>query len=58
MIYEYNIEILGKNISGTIDIPLNDTENMNEFEISDYIYNYLNEQIKNTMQIFIYEKDF
>ena len=56
MIYEYNVEILDKSIAGKIDIPEpENVEDMNEFEYSDYLYSYLTEQIKNSMQIYIYE---
>lgn len=56
MIYEYNIEILGKSISNEIDIPEpENADDMTESEYSDYLYNYLTEQIEYSMQIYIYE---
>lgn len=56
MIYEYYIEILGESISNEIDIPEpENADDMNEFEYSDYLYNYLFEEVRDSMQIYIYE---
>ena len=56
MIYEYNIEILGRSITSEIYIPEpENADDMNEFEYSDYLYNYLTKEIRDSMQIYIYE---